>query len=133
MKKLILTTAVAIAAFISNGVAGDLNKKEVPAEKKQVASVTYTYSEMQAKYGNNITLQEGTFSAADEIIFTHMDMSVPNCTGEPPCDAAVRSATAKVQHIANQCCCDVKTGVECCTDGGLIAILFIVSPNVTCP
>jgi hypothetical protein len=51
--------------------------------------------------------------------------------GYLPCGAELAIAKQQLQQEADQCCCTLIYGVECCdpSTGSLYAVLFLVEPH----
>lgn len=90
-----------------------------------------TLKELLEKYDGNVKFEDGT-SLADLDLNTLIvfGQSANPCDGiGEPCGGALAQAQAAARALANDCCCVITAGVECCDQGTLMAILFIMTPT----
>lgn len=126
MNKLLLGIALCFAtlSFAGNN----------PGEKNH-KTVSMTVAEFKAMYGYASVSYENQEALADTELI-QVDMNLMPCAeaGMMPCEAALAQARAEAQRLANDCCCVITSGVECCdpSTGTMNAFLFIVTPKGNC-
>ncbi len=123
MKKLAFICMTALlTAFVSFG-------GEDPVTSATVEKITV--KELLEKYDGNVVFEDGTSLADLDLNATIILGKAGNpCEGiGDPCGAALALAQVEARAAANACCCVITAGVECCDQGQLMAILFIVTPT----
>lgn len=91
----------------------------------------YTIGELKAIYGDNIILDEGVeLSELKTVTLIQSSNPCANSSSEV-CGAAEAQARKYAQDLANECCCVVTFGWECCdpSTGTENSFLFITMPK----
>ncbi|MDH4472038.1 MAG: hypothetical protein QE487_05480 [Fluviicola sp.] len=125
-KKIFLSVLAICFISLSSFANNEDNGKKNPSETNQV---TMSIAELKARYATIVF--DGDLSTLSQV--TMLESASP-CNGLQSCGAASAQARHEAQQLANDCCCVVTYGYECCDPdtGSQIAVLFITMPKGNC-
>lgn len=122
---LLLLGAMTLSAMFSP--KGNPKPEEIMVKTRSVA-------QLQASFGDRINVPQGMDLAdTDEIHF--LEGGNPCNNSEfGLCGPVAAQARIYARNIANDCCCVITFGYECCdpSTGGEIAVLFLQTPTHPC-
>ncbi|TNE55056.1 MAG: hypothetical protein EP338_04915 [Bacteroidetes bacterium] len=125
MKKFLLSfAAIAVLGMSTNLFAGN-------GEPDEPQTTNYQLKELKAAYGENIQLEEGVqLNQNTQVIMIKQQNPCLN-SGFEVCGKASAEARNYARNLANECCCNVIFGYECCDPqtGALLAVLFLAEPT----
>ncbi|MFT5779299.1 MAG: hypothetical protein ACI837_002256 [Crocinitomicaceae bacterium] len=128
-----MKTIVMMAAALMLSVTANATVNPGEGEKEnanlETTTVTMTLAELKIIYGSENVDISALGEISDQTLISFTTTAGPPCNGEQQCGAALAQARHQSQLLANTCCCIQINGVECCSQGNLLAILFLVEPN----